>query len=223
MSSLARSYRCTPQTLGGRIGRAFALDDAVDVDVIPLINDDTVTVLVRGCSGRRAVRHVDKEPGIGPFTVTAPVDQDRSVLVSDLVPGCLVDVLVDGRWAGSTPAAVPSIRVGVVAPLRAGQRVAVVVRLCEQRRVSQPVTVRSAPPVQWEQPTNGGLALDNNNFRAGRVEAVLTLGGGSLLCGTEASGLWGIGPGGPATSLSTDWPTPLVRSMARGPRGNQHI
>jgi hypothetical protein len=219
--------------LKGRIGHAFARGSVVDVLVSPPLlgmfpgsGKERVRVEVSGCAGGTAEREVDAAVDLPPFVVAIPIDGDRSVAVSELVPGSLVDVLVDGHWATSTWSGGRELRALVPHPLHTGQAVDVSVRLCSQRRSAQTVIVAAPLVLQWERPTSRGLQTDTGDFMAGRVQAVLALEGsvvGAVLVGTEESGLWTVQPGGPAFPLSMDWPTPLIRSLARGTRGPGHL
>lgn len=219
--------------LKGRIGHAFATGSVVDVAVTPPLlyplpggQIDHIRAEVSGCAAGAAEREVEAETDIPPFRVEPPIDGDRSVRVSDLLPGCLVTVMVDGRVAGEAWVAAPDGRIGVDQTLRVEQRVDVVARLCGQHRTTDPVYVRPGLTLDWIRPTDGGIAVAGGFHMAGRVQAVVSLGptpGDRLLVGAEESGLWVVQPGGPAVALSLDWPEVRIRSLTRGTRGDSHF
>lgn len=210
--------------LKGRIGRDVAGDEVMDVDVTPpFVATDDVTVVVSGCTNAKVREQVQQQHDLAPFSADPPLDTDRSVRVTGVVPGARLDVYVDGRFAGFRAAPIREFRVPLDAPLHTGQRIDVYERLCAQQRQSDPVWVKAAPDVVWSQVTTAGIAVTGGNFHAGRVEAALPLAGNSILVGTEASGLWTIAPGVPALSLSGNWTETRVLCLARGPRTDQHF
>jgi hypothetical protein len=209
--------------LKGRIGYVLTDGGTVDVAVSPpLIAGDTLSVGVEGCSPAGITGSVEPPPDVPPFEVIPPRARDASVEVRRLLPGCHVDVVVDGSWAGGGVSGGTAFRAPLKSALRRGQQVAVTVRLCAQLRTSPPVAVLDALAIQWTRPTPLALQNTAGHFMSGRVMAAVLWPDRALL-GTEEGGLWLATPAGPAIPLSQDWPTPLVRSLARGPRGPEHI
>ena len=104
--------------LKGRIGKALAYGDYVDVYVTPTLHEpaagdvkDRVLVTVVGCANGQAAAAVEDMVDIPPISVDVPSDGDRSVRVTGLVAGCLVDVAVDGTTRGEVPSGGTEIRV----------------------------------------------------------------------------------------------------------------
>ena len=210
--------------LKGRIGDHIVNDEVSDVDVTPgFVSGDEIRVVVTGCISASERAPVEPQRDLPPFRVSPPIERDRSVRVKDVIPGALLDVYVDSRWAGRRAAPTRETRVPVADPLRTGQRIDVYERLCAQQRQSDPVWVQAAPDVVWSPASRAGIAVSGGHFHSGRVQAALALAGNSLLVGTEASGLWTVGSGTPALSLSGNWTEARVLSLARGSRGPQHF
>jgi len=219
--------------LKGRIGHALAYGDYVDVFVTPTLLEpaaggvkDRVLVTVVGCANGKAHGVVDDMPDIPPVSIDVPTDGDRSVHVTGLVAGCLVDVAVDGTTRGEVWSGGTEIRVPVADPLREGQIVAATARLCSQLRQSDAVSVKPPLKVDWSLPTYCGLELAPKSHMAGRVTAALWIDpalADDIWIGTEESGIWRVSPGVPTVSGSYDWTVPLVRSLVLGPRSKGHI
>jgi hypothetical protein len=219
--------------LRGRIGHALASGDAVDVLVTPSLLEpaagderDRVLVTVVGCANGQADRAVESMPDIPPISVDAPSDGDRSVLVTGLVAGCLVDVAVDGTTRGEAWTGGTEIRVPVADPLLQGQVVVATARVCSQRRQSNSVTVKPPFVVNWSLPTYHALELASGSHMAGRVTAALWIDpafADEIWVGTEESGIWRVNAGVPTVSDSYDWTSPLVRGLVLGPRSKGHI
>jgi hypothetical protein len=210
-----------PHVLRGRIGWAIS-DDNTSLDILvspPLTAGDDITCSFSGCGGGTLRAHVKdptdlRKPGVRP-----PVERDTSVYVYGLVPGSMIDVTVDGSWAGGLPTGGKDLRVSVGKPLGVNQVVQAFARLCNQQRPSDQVHVVAAPDIVWSQPTRSGIAVGGGNFHSGRVTAVVALEWGALLLGTEAGGAWVVSPGLPALSLSFDWSDARALSLTPGPRG----
>ncbi|MEI2618771.1 MAG: hypothetical protein V9F06_14250 [Thermomicrobiales bacterium] len=221
------------ELLKGRIGHAFATGSVVDVEVFPPLlhplpngQMDHIRAEVSGCARGVAEREVEGETDLPPFRIEQPIDGDRSVTVIDLLPGCLVTIVVNGHLAGEAWVAGPTGRVGVSETLRVEQRVNVTARLCGQQRSAHELYVQPGLALKWTRPTDGGLEVGGGFYMAGRVQAVESLGptpGDRLLVGTEESGLWTVQPGGPSFPLSLDWPEVRIRSLSRGTRGDNHF
>src|SRR5262245_43040053 len=143
---MARHQRCRPRLL-------------TLLDPLPNGQRDHVRAEVSGCAAGAAEREVEPAIDLPPLTVAGPGGGGRSVHVSDLLPGCLLDVLVNGLWAGGGWAGGREVRVGVAEALRKGQQVVVTARLCDQQRSAEPVTVVGPLELHWERPTDGGLAV----------------------------------------------------------------
>ena len=209
--------------LKGRIGYALSDGGTVDVAVSPpLLVGDSLFVDVEGCSTAMITGIVEQPSDLPPFEVVPPRARDASVEVRRLLPGCHVDIVVDGAWAGGGVSGGTAFRAPLKSALRRGQQVAVTVRLCTQLRTAAAVTVLDALAVQWTRPTPLALQNSAGQFMSGRVMAAVLWPDRALL-GTEEGGLWLSTPAGPAIPLSLDWPTPLVRALAQGPRGPQHV
>ncbi len=214
--------------LKGRIGRATAYGDEVDVTVTPKLEPpfERISVVVYGCASGMNDAEVGGPVDMPPFQIAVPIEGDRSVLVTDLVPGSIVEIMVDGHKRGETATGGRAVRVPVAPALREGQQVTAAVLLCGDRRMGRPVTVAGPLHVHWYHPTARGLEVEGGHYRAGRVRAVLPLDpsvGDQILAGTEAGGLWSIGPVAPAFPLSGNWPMPQIRSLAYGTRGARHL
>jgi len=219
--------------LQGRIGSAWATGSVVDVPVAPPLlhplpngQKERIRAEIGGCAAGSAEREVDNEVDLRGFRVETPIDGDRSVTVTDMTPGALVTVKVNGRLVGEAWVASPTARIAVKDPLRVEQRVDVTARLCGQHRNAEPVYVQNGLELHWTRPTDGGLEVGGGFFMGGRVQAVASLGptpGDRLLVGTEESGLWTVQSGGPSFSLSLEWAEARVRSLASGTRGDNHF
>lgn len=225
VSGLAGASRVSiySDRLKGRIGFGFADDESIDIEVHPpLIEPDRIYASVTGCAGGTAAREVEPMRDLPPFFVAEPTEDDISVLVQNLIPGCTVDVIVDQHWAGGTRCAAKETRVRLTKALKTNQQVTVYARMCTQVRKANPVTVKPPLKVSWSRPTPLGLLMNSGHYASGRVQAALAL-PGRLLLGTEEGGVWVMSAGGIAMPLSLDWPNPTVRSLARGTRGDEHI
>jgi hypothetical protein len=209
------------ERLEGRIGFAFAeRGGAIDVAVSPpLLEGDRVYAVVTGCSPGSVAREVEPAEKLRSPVIAPPHDGDRSVVVSELVPGCQVDVLVNDRWAGGGACAAPTARFRLREPLRDEWRVEARVRLCDQQLLGEPVFVTPLPTVRWSRPTPRALRMNTGHHMSGRANAVLPLPGGRILVGTEDAGVWLASPGA-GQPLSLDWPTPSVLSLFRKPRSD---
>jgi hypothetical protein len=215
----------------GRIGHAWSTSEVVDVLVSPPLlapvggTRDHVRAEVSGCAAGTAEREVDPAADLPPFQAAVPLEQDRSIHVMGVVPGCLLDVDIDGQWASEMWAAASDVRVPVPDVLRQGQHVDVTARLCSQHRSAPQVVVAPPLTVNWQPATGMGIAVGANHM-SGRVQAALPLGpafGNVTLVGTEASGLWTVRPGVPSLSLSLDWSSVQIRCLAYGSKGPGHL
>ena len=91
---------------------------------------------------------------------------------------------------------------------------------------------RSIGDLQWRPAQSGSIARDDQRrtWHSGNVSAVIS-NGHAVVAGAQTGGVWVINPivgptyrdGYRATSLSDNWTTPNVRSLAFGPDGAQHV
>ena len=208
----------------GRIGHTFTEADTVDIHVNPpLIPGDRIYAFISGCAEGTAAREVEPMLDMPPFIVVPPREGDRSVVVKNLLPGSRVDVVIDGNWQGGLPVGGTDERIPVSEALITGQSVEVTVRLCSQIRSAKPVNVLPPVDITWTRPTLLALDTGGGHFISGRVTAAVLFGGGRAVLGTEEAGLWLATPTSTAMPLSLDWSSPLIHSLIRGVRGNDHL
>lgn len=191
---------------GGRIGHAVAVASAVDVIVTPpLLHGDTITVDVDGCATASLATPVRAVPKSAPH-VSRAVAGDTAVDVDHVRPGAIVDVTVDGVWAGAAITPVDTARVAVRHPLVGRESVGATCRYCDVITKDDPVLVTPRTPARFSRATSFGMrALHDDRWKAGRVHAISPLPGGGALVGTESAGLWVIRPGVNAEPLSEGW------------------
>ena len=96
-----------------------------------------------------------------------------------------------------------------------------------------PVTILPAAQVEpgvdasihWAQATAQSLAVDEGRgiWYSGHVNALLPVGQGALLVGTDTGGVWAVMSSGVAIPHSDDWACPDVNCLAIGPDGPNHF
>lgn len=79
--------------------------------------------------------------------------------------------------------------------------------------------------IQWSQAGGSALAInkDQGIWYSGHINAILPLGGGGLLVGSDSGGVWSVAPNGVALPLSNDWDNPEITCMTVGPDGPNHF
>jgi hypothetical protein len=94
------------------------------------------------------------------------------------------------------------------------------------------IVAPSAPPgpgfddsIQWSQAGGSALAIDKDQsiWYSGHVNAIIPLGNGGLLVGTDSGGVWTVAANGVALPLSNDWDTTDITCLAIGPDGPNHF
>jgi hypothetical protein len=75
--------------------------------------------------------------------------------------------------------------------------------------------------VAWELATPQGIQV-GRAWNSGRVNALLVLGGGDLLIGTDGAGVWHRQASADIVPCSHGWDTPDIGCLARGSRGPHH-
>lgn len=84
------------------------------------------------------------------------------------------------------------------------------------------------PRVQWQEVSNLSIQVadgDPGGWEAGHLNSVLIADNGTLLVGSQTSGVWSIAnDGGSALPLSDSWTSkPSVNALAYGPDGDTHV
>jgi len=79
--------------------------------------------------------------------------------------------------------------------------------------------------IQWSQAGTTALAInkDQNIWHSGHVNAIVPLGGGAILVGSDTGGVWSVTANGDALPLSDDWDKPDISCMAIGPDSPNHF
>lgn len=123
-------------TFIGPIGSAYVYDDEADITVAPgLMEGDKVFAVQKGCgqtSGNSNVVTVIKPDALPkPVVVTPLYDCGEFVKVENVVPGAIVEVYVNGNFAGDATVTEADGYVNVNALLEEGDKVKARQRLCD--------------------------------------------------------------------------------------------
>ena len=207
--------------LGGLIGVATAADDRVVVYVSPpLLDGDTLTVVVDGCASATMQAAVVQQAVHGPVIMRA-VEGEIGVRIVDVTAGSTVDIK-DGKWTlASAVVTRREATMSLAAPLERTVLHAHA-RLCDRAADGPSVDVTPWHVPAFSRVSDWGKNEDGKWF-SGRVQAILPFAGGTVLAGTEASGMWLLPPPTPAgasqaESLSMAWVDPHVHCIAAGIR-----
>jgi hypothetical protein len=212
--------------LNGLIGVASVTDDRVIVNVSPsLFEGDTLTIVVDGCASATLQVNVTQDQLRGPI-ITRAVEGELGVRIVNATPGSTVDIK-DGKWTlVSTVVTRKECTMSLALPLPRTVLHAHA-RLCDRNTDGPSVDVKPwrvpffAPVSTWGKQEGG-------KWVAGRVQAILPLPGGTVLAGTEASGMWllpapSAAGAAQAESLSMSWADPHVLCISAGVHGTSHV
>jgi len=77
--------------------------------------------------------------------------------------------------------------------------------------------------MSWELATPFGIEISSqaHAWHSGRVNALLMLGSGELLVGSDCGGVWQIRPSGEVFAASNTWDNPDIGCLVGGPRGRR--
>lgn len=176
----------------GLIGQAWIYDDEANILITPaLVEGDVIYAIQQGCgkiSGKSNEVKVQKTVEFNPPEIVKPLyDCGNHVWVKNVVPGAIVEVYVNGVFAGQATIADEEGSVAVFNDLNLGDKVKVRQRLCDLvSNFSSEVTVEAFQG-RWEMipwiDTNGKSIPDDQKILA--VHATLLRTGKILFFGGD--------------------------------------